>query len=458
MSTASPAAPAAPVAPAKKERDPRIDFFRGLAFIIIFIAHVPDNWPKRWIPAVFGFSDATEMFVFMSGFAAGIAFGTIYLRAGWVVGTIRIGFRAWQVYVAHLLMFFFITLFMVVATRWFTTGDYVGQLNLYYFFEHTADALVGLFTLNYVPNYFDILPMYIVILTMIPVFMALGRVHPWLALGACVLLYAYNWWAGVNDWSAELQFPAEVRPDVDRAWFFNPFGWQLIFFTGLALSVGWLKAPKPRVWLIVLCVAYLIVSALLWRKLQIRPFIEEDIWQPLVVWWTGAPLGPDYQGFWYHLYPRAVDGQPGFPKTNLWILRYLHFLALAYIVVLLLRGRHHWLKMAWARPIAQCGQQSLPIFLCSMTFSRLAGVMLDQFGEDHDEIANWIVLLVNAFWIAMLIAIAYLLAFIKASPWKKQGAKPPKSPPPPGTLPTFDAVANSPLPAERAGEGGARPA
>ena len=89
-------------------RDPRIDFFRGLAFIIILIAHIPANWMARWIPARFGFSDATEMFVFMSGFAAGLAFGATFYKAGQWLGTARILYRAWQVYVAHLLLFFFV--------------------------------------------------------------------------------------------------------------------------------------------------------------------------------------------------------------------------------------------------------------------------------------------------------------------------------------------------------------
>jgi hypothetical protein len=50
-------------------RDPRLDFFRGLAMFIILIAHVPSNWWTLWIPARFGFSDATEIFVFCSGMA-----------------------------------------------------------------------------------------------------------------------------------------------------------------------------------------------------------------------------------------------------------------------------------------------------------------------------------------------------------------------------------------------------
>ena len=86
-------------------RDTRLDFFRGLAMFIIFIAHLPLNPWNDWIPARFGPSDATEMFVFCSGFASAIAFGGSFLRHGFAIGTLRILHRCWQVYWSHLGLF-----------------------------------------------------------------------------------------------------------------------------------------------------------------------------------------------------------------------------------------------------------------------------------------------------------------------------------------------------------------
>ena len=79
-SVADPAMPRGPAreaaaAPAAGTRDIRLDFFRGLAMFIILIAHTPNNFFTSWIPARFGFSDATEIFVFCSGMASAIAFG-----------------------------------------------------------------------------------------------------------------------------------------------------------------------------------------------------------------------------------------------------------------------------------------------------------------------------------------------------------------------------------------------
>ena len=389
-------------------RDPRVDFFRGLAFIIILIAHIPSNWMARWIPARFGWSDATEMFVFMSGYAAGIAFGSSFVKAGWWIGTARIGYRVWQVYVAHLTLFFFLAMFMVLATDLFDTRDYVRQLNLTYFFEHTPRAMVGLFTMTYVPNYFDILPMYIVVLAMMPFLVALARyIHPWAAIGAMVVIYLANWQFGLG-------LPAEVREGSDRVWFFNPFGWQLIFFTGFGLAVGWLKPPPVSRWLFAAAVALIIVGVALghhpiWSNVDTLREIREAI-------------------------------RPWLNKTDFGILRYVHFLALAYVTVVLLRGHEHLLRSRWGAPIMQCGQQSLPVFLFSMAFSRFAGITLDHTGREQ----VWVVVLVNAAFIGLLIGLAYLLRWLKSEPWRKR--RPDQQPaPPPRPAPT-------PAPATRAAE------
>ena len=365
-------------------RDPRVDFFRGLAFIIIFIAHVPDNWLARWIPARFGLSDAAEMFIFMSGYAAAIAFGTTFARAGFWLGTARVGYRIWQVYVAHLLLFFFVAAICLAANEMTDVRDYAGQLNLYYFFDETRTALLGLFTLRYVPNYFDILPMYIVILLMMPIVVYLSRIHPWLPIAVCAILYVYAWSTGLG-------LPAETRPDSDRTWYFNPFGWHLLFYTGFSISAGWIKPPPRNTALLWACIAFLVFFAIISRRsitqeVEALQYVRETVWS-----WSWST------------------------KSEQGILRYLHFMAMAYVTVVLLKGHEHRLLLSrWARPVLQCGQQSLPVFLFSMILSRIAGMALDQTGRDV-----WAVLLVNAAGIATLIGIAYLLKWLKSEPWRK---------------------------------------
>ena len=84
--------------PAKRVRDIRLDFFRGVCLFIIFIAHVFGNAWAGYIPARFGLSDAAEIFVFCSGMASAVAFASVFVRHGFFMGTARIAHRVWQVY------------------------------------------------------------------------------------------------------------------------------------------------------------------------------------------------------------------------------------------------------------------------------------------------------------------------------------------------------------------------
>ena len=101
------------------ERDPRLDFFRGFALLVIFVAHVPWNWYAQFIWARYGLSDAADLFVFMSGYAAAIAFGGTFRRAGFALGTARIAQRCWQLYVAHLGVFFALAAICTAGNRLF---------------------------------------------------------------------------------------------------------------------------------------------------------------------------------------------------------------------------------------------------------------------------------------------------------------------------------------------------
>lgn len=193
------------VAAQSRTRDLRLDFFRGIAMFIILIAHVPSDWLALWIPARFGFSDATEMFVFCSGMASAIAFGRVFREQGLAIGTARLGYRMWQVYWAHIGLF----IAVAVTTIWLTAldpdgVDYTGRLNLYLFFGAPMTHLPGLLTLTYVPNYFDILPMYIVVLAMMPMVIVLSRIH----LGL-VALFVMGLWLAVT--ITGFNRPAEPR-------------------------------------------------------------------------------------------------------------------------------------------------------------------------------------------------------------------------------------------------------
>ena len=85
-------------------RDHRIDFFRGLALIFIFWDHIPHNPLAELTVRNFGFSDAAEIFVFLAGYAAVLAYGKIAQRDGFLIATVKILRRAWVLYVVHIFL------------------------------------------------------------------------------------------------------------------------------------------------------------------------------------------------------------------------------------------------------------------------------------------------------------------------------------------------------------------
>ncbi len=409
--TAAPSAPAR-AAVSATVRDPRLDFFRGIAMIIILFAHTPGNFFTSWIPARWGFSDATEMFVFCSGMASAVAFGRTFERAGWAMGATRVAYRCWQVYWAHIGMFVSIAAAMVALDTWGGfEGDYVGQLNLYPFFNEPMPEFVGLLTLTYVPNYFDILPMYLVILAMMPIVMALSRVNLWLtgAVVVTVWLFAQSRLLevlGVPDLA--LSLPAE--PWSDRQWFFNPFGWQLVFFTGFALMLGWIPKPPVNAWLIALAVLIVVANVPL-SNVGVRAF--ERGWfglsnaggNPVIAWRT--------------------DNTAWITKTDFGLFRYLQFLSLAYLAWVavgvggsrLIATGTGIVAQVWERVVTllmTIGQQSLAVFVFSMMLARLNGYWLDHWGRD----VAWHTVLVNLVGVALIVGVATVVSWVKSQPWR----------------------------------------
>lgn len=443
-------------------RDPRLDIFRGLAMFIILIAHSPGNWFANYIPARYGWSDAAEIFVFCSGMASAIAFGRVFDTAGWTMGTARVGYRIWQVYWGHIGLFFAIvgTMAALNGTGWFTEGglfqqDYLTRPWVMQFFTDPGTYLPALLTLTYVPNYFDILPMYIVILMMLPIVMALHRVSPW-----AVLVVLGGLWLATQLGRAEFDgnaiadtfglYGLSADPVTGRRWFFNPFAWQIVFYTGFALMRGWIPAPPVNKWLIGGVVLFVVASAPLnkgqWRvpiiQAQQLAALEADTGPDAIAELQETDEGRqelrtlrDAQPSWVLSLWNATA--PLRPKTEEGILRYLHVLSLAYLAWAAAgHGGHRLLPRAvtsgaagavarvWngaLRIVTKVGQQSLAVFLFSMWFALVMGIIVDVWGKTESA---WYwsntgtVVLVNIAGVAAIIACAYTAAWFKSSPWK----------------------------------------
>ncbi|MEM8592497.1 MAG: OpgC domain-containing protein, partial [Pseudomonadota bacterium] len=289
-----------------------------------------------------------------------------------------------------------------------TGRNYWGQLNLWPLFVDSdnwsnANNFFSFMTLRYVPNYFDILPMYMVVLAMMPLVVFLARYSVWAAAAPII----FFWIFAQEQLTAQFglphfAFPAE--PWTERNWFFNPFGWALIFFTGFGLMRGWI--PKPPVTPLLLGVAAFIV-------LLNVPF---------------SSIGVREFGFEFAREWRSANGA-WFDKSDFGILRFVHFLALAYLAWSLAgeAGRRLLppegdgiVSRVWTlclMIIMKVGQQSLAVFITSMFLARLLGFSLDVLGRSYGSM-----LLVNVTGCIILVIAAYGAGWFKSTPWKKRAS------------------------------------
>jgi hypothetical protein len=369
----------------RRPRDIRLDFFRGLALFIILFSHIPRNGWSDWIPARFGFSDSAEIFVFCSGMASGLAFGPLFESVGWLLATARILKRAWQLYWAQIAVFVTIVAMMATADHYIPGGQYL-RVGLY--LGHFADDPGWMFahfmTLTYVPNYFDILPMYFGVLLMVPVFAAIASWSRVLALSASALVWLLA--------QAHL-FDLPAEPWDDRTWFFNPFSWQLVFFTGYAIARGWLPALRRRAWLTVAALAVVGVSIPLSCQEGFACFAG----------WGHLPWLGDLQ-------LRLADFAD---KTHVGPLRYAHFLALAYLAALAAGEGGRRLRGPIAEIFQQTGRETLPVFLVSMVLAQALGIALDLVGRSWQTTA-----IANIGGCAVLAATAYVVDWFRNEPWR----------------------------------------
>jgi hypothetical protein len=372
---------------AKRPRDERLDFFRGVTMLIIFVAHLPENSWNAFIPARFGFSSGAELFVFCSGVASALAFGSVFVRRGLWLGTARIAYRIWQVYWAQLGLVLALIALAALLDRAFGLAELAKQFTP--LLSDPEGALLGLATLTWQPDYLDILPMYLVILTLVPVMMALRRAHAALPFAMVGMPYALVW-------TSDLNLPG--NPWNGAGWFLNPFAWQFVFFIGFFIGMKWLPVPRLGDRRLMLAAAILVALS-----------VPLSFWGILEHW-------PAAQALRDLIIPASE-------KTNLHILRVLHFLTLAYLVLSLIEPWRQRLDTGAGHLLILIGRQSLATFLASIVLARLAGTAADMVGR-----GEFVVALLNLTGFALILGVAIVVGWFKSAPWAGPAPKPEPEP------------------------------
>ncbi len=373
--------------PPAADRDLRLDLFRGLALWLIFLDHIPSNIVSWVTIRNYGFSDATEIFIFISGFTAAFVYGRSMKDRGFIVAGARILKRAWQIYVAHVFLFMIYLAEIAYVARGFKNPLYAEEMGILDFLQQPDVTIIEALLLKFKPSNMDVLPLYIVLLLLFPPILWLLQRKAMLALIASAALYAATWEYGWN-------LPAYPNGN----WYFNPFAWQLLFVFGAWCALGGagrlsgLLKSNITIAVAALYLLFAFCITLTWHFPRL-----EYLFVPK---WLSDQIYP-------------ID------KTNLDVLRFAHFLALAALTVHFIPRDWPALHSKYLRPAIICGQHSLEIF-CFGVFLAFAAhfAKVEISGGVAMQIA------VSVLGILAMIAAAWLISWYKIMDGRKPGSRP----------------------------------
>src|SRR5712692_3681115 len=174
-------------------RDLRLDLFRGIALWLIFLDHIPTNIVNWVTIRNYGFSDAAEIFIFISGYTAAFVYGRAMRERGFTIAGARILKRAWQIYVAHIFLFMIYIAEIAYVTASFENPLFAEEMNAIDFLKQPDVTIIQALLLKFKPSNMDVLPLYIILLLLFPPTLWLLRLQSTMALGGSVLLYVLTW-------------------------------------------------------------------------------------------------------------------------------------------------------------------------------------------------------------------------------------------------------------------------
>jgi hypothetical protein len=343
-------------------RDVRLDLFRGLANWAIFLDHIPHEVLSSITTKHYGFSDAADLFVFISGYTAASVFGRIMVEQGCVAAVARLLKRALKLYAAHIIVLVLYIATIGFASRGLHDPDDLNQFNVAVFMSKPLWGSLQALLLRYKPVNLDVLPLYILLLaTFAPALWLMVR-RPTLILLASMSLY----FAGRH-------FGWNLAASPSGLWYFNPFAWQLLFFLGAWIALGGAQAVQSMIRTrTVFCLAITYIFFALVATTAIRyPDLGD-----LLPHWLLQPFDPN-------------------DKTNLAPYRVLHLIAIAIVVTRLLPADSSILQWRSLTPPIKCGQNSLQVFCIGIVLSFCAHAAIE--------------LSLNSLWVQIFVGAAGVL-------------------------------------------------
>jgi hypothetical protein len=376
-------------------RIPSVDFFRGICLLMIFINHIPDNPLTNFTLRNYGFADSAEIFVFLAGFSATFAFGRYFQDGGFVCGVIRVGKRTWQLFCAHLLLVFALSAVVAYAGNFTDSKPIMEKLNFSPFFVETEVALVHLMKLQYMPNLTDILPLYIVLVGAFPLIWLAVKASPAVTLAVSFAVWL---WANVTGQGFS-NYPEGYT------WFLNPLAWQFMFVSGAV-------AARNRD----------AISGIIRSKLLLAVSLAVVLTSLIATapWVHFAPLAE------VRIVPTrylSIDD-----KTNLSIVRIIHFFAIAILALRLLPPESRFWRSTTSAVVSIIGRHALPVYCVGAIAALIADIFIAVSGANLAGI-----LAIDCVGLLLLLGLAFALergqfVLSAASAKIKAGGKTPAPP------------------------------
>jgi hypothetical protein len=321
------------------DRDLRLDFARGLAIWFLFLDHIPHNAVSLLTMRNFGFSGATDLFIFATGYAVAMFYGKMLLERGFLVTATRIFKRVWQLYAAYVVLFvIYVDTIPYVAAQ-YAAPEIISEFNVSGIIDHPIRILIHGLLLQAKPLNLDVLQLFIVLMALFP--LALWGMFRWpnLTMTGSIALYLA---AREFDWNLAA-FP-------DGRWYFNPFSWQVLFVLGAWCALAGARLARPASNLPLLRIAALLylLFALVITIAGKNPALASLIPD----WLIGSFLPND--------------------KENLALYRVLHLLAVAFLFTRVVANNAHGFGWKMLQPVLICGEEWLAAF-CAGVFLSFAG-------------------------------------------------------------------------------------
>ncbi|MGY3444151.1 MULTISPECIES: OpgC domain-containing protein [unclassified Bradyrhizobium] len=331
---------------ARADGDLRIALLLGIANWFLFLDHVPHNVVSTLTMRNFGFSGATDLFVFVGGYAVTLFYARMAHERGFLVAATRIFKRVWQLYAAYVVLFvIYVELISYVAART-AAPEIISEFNITGFIDHPIRTLIyGLF-LQAKPLNLDVLQLTIALMAFQPV-VVFGLLYvPNATLLGSVALYAT---ARVLDWN--------LTSSTYGAWYLNPFCWQLLFVMGgwLAL-IGTRHAPTIRA---MQAIPALRATALLYLLFALTIVSSSEI--PALAQMMPSGLSDVLL---------QNDREEVAPH------RILHFLALTFLFTWMVPRDCEYLRSYALQPVIKCGEEWLAVFCAGVFLSFAAHLIL----------------------------------------------------------------------------------